>query len=135
MSTFKLSYLGDAWYELWCRQYALAHNQHAGTVHRQVVQLVRCQTQTRLMKAFLPYLSKEEYDIFRRGKNSKHLSCPPHATMAEYRLATGFECLVGAWYLQNQSQRFEELIHQKTIHELFQEILVFDISEEKEIAL
>ena len=108
-STFTLSYLGDAWYELWCRRFVIQQTQNSALVHAQVVNLVRCQTQSALSQKILPLLTQEECDVFQRGKNHRHLSAPKHATKKDYRAATGFECLVGYWYLTHQIERFETL--------------------------
>ena len=109
-SSFSLSYIGDAFYGLWCRQKILLRYQNRKRVHQQVVQWVRCQTQSHLVNLIHPFLTLEERNIFRQGRNNKVCSIPKHATVREYRYATGFECLVGYWYLCNQTNRFEELM-------------------------
>jgi len=49
-SSFSLAYLGDAFFELWCRQKILQRVQNRRLVHQHVVQWVRCQTQAQLAK-------------------------------------------------------------------------------------
>ena len=110
-SSFSLAYLGDAFYELWCRQKILQSVQNRRLVHLHVVQWVRCQTQARLAKLIQPNLTVKEFKIYRQGRNSKTVSPPKHATIREYRSATGFECLVGYWYLEKQANRFEEIMN------------------------
>ncbi|MBF0236314.1 MAG: Mini-ribonuclease 3 [SAR324 cluster bacterium] len=109
-SSFSLSYLGDAWYELWCRHYILRQCSSARNVHPRVVAMVRCQTQAEIMRLILPLLTLDEEIVFKRGKNVKPQTCPRHASVKDYRFATGFECLLGYWYVQNNTNRFEELI-------------------------
>lgn len=104
-SSFELSYIGDAFYELWCRQEVLKLVKKPKDVQLKVVHMVRCQTQARLAALLLPILTEEETKIYRRGKNSK-IVCPKHASMKEYREATGFECIVGYWFLNNDLERF-----------------------------
>ncbi|MGK5093789.1 ribonuclease III domain-containing protein [Deltaproteobacteria bacterium TL4] len=130
-STFALAYLGDAWYELWCRNYVLSVIQKPSKVHKCVVGLVRCQTQSKLMREILPFLNDEERLIYRRGKNLKPLGCPKHATVEDYRIATGFECLIGAWYLQENTQRFEKLLEQESIRHWFAEKLLTTTDKER----
>ena len=122
-SSFTLSYLGDAFFELWCRQNILQRVQNRKTVHLHVVQWVRCQTQAQLSKLLQPYLTTEEEMIFRQGRNSKTISPPKHAAIKEYRAATGFECLVGYWYLKKQTKRFEELMSQEKVKEYLESFL------------
>ena len=55
-------------------------------------------------------LSEEELRIFKRGRNAQSYTKAKHASMADYRMATGFEALVGYLYLSGQSERMMELI-------------------------
>ena len=50
LSSFSLSYIGDAIFELWCRQKILSRFQNRKIVHSNVVQWVRCQTQAKIAK-------------------------------------------------------------------------------------
>ena len=122
-SSFSLAYLGDAIYELWCRQKILQRLKNRRLVHLYVVQWVRCQTQSRLAELIYPLLNTEEEIIYRQGRNSKTISPPKHAVIKDYRAATGFECLVGYWYLEKQTMRFEELMHRSEIVECLESVL------------
>ncbi len=122
-SSFSLSYLGDAFYELWCRQKILQLLQNRKQVHQSVVQFVRCQTQARLVHLIMPHLTDEEKNIFRQGRNNKVVSLPKHAFTREYRAATGFECLVGFWYLGKEIKRFEKLMSQTEVQEYLETVL------------
>ena len=122
-SSFSLAYLGDAFFELWCRQKILQRVQNRRLVHQHVVQWVRCQTQAQLAKLIEPHLTVEEGNIFRLGRNGKTISPPKHATIREYRAATGFECLVGYWYLEKQIIRFEEMMNQAEVLEYLELVL------------
>ena len=122
-SSFSLSYLGDAFYELWCRQEILQRLKNRKQVHKHVVQWVRCQTQASLVNMIMPHLTVEEKNIFRQGRNSKVVSIPKHASMREYRAATGFECLVGFWYLVNDIKRFEKLMSQTEVLEYLESVI------------
>ncbi len=123
ISTFTLSYLGDAWYELWCRRMVLSLMQKPEFVHEGVTHLVCCQAQARVIKAIEPLLNQEEQDVFRRGKNRKALTCPKNASIKDYRAATGFECLVGYWYLTENTKRFTHLMQRETVQNLIQQKL------------
>lgn len=131
---FTLAYTGDAYYELWCRQKVLfqenGNPQNPKTIHRQVVQLVRCQTQSKLMQLLLQHLSSEEFLVFKRGKNSKVLSAPKHASIKEYRVSTGFECLVGYWYLSNNLKRYEKLMELDVVKAFMDSLIQLKLSSE-----
>ena len=122
-SSFSLSYLGDAFFELWCRQKILQRLKNRRLVHLHVVQWVRCQTQASLALLIHPLLNTEEEIIYRQGRNSKTISPPKHAAIKDYRAATGFECLVGYWYLEKQTKRFEELMNRSEIVECLESVL------------
>lgn len=119
---FRLSYLGDAWYELWVREYVTHQVYPANQAHQQVTQLVCCQTQAQFADLLYEHLTKEEQAIFRRGQNKKLSSAPRHATMQQYRMSTAFECVIGYWYLSHQTERFFEIIELPTIRAMFEEM-------------
>ena len=55
-------------------------------------------------------LTEEELSYFKRGRNAKTVSMAKHATMHDYRHATGFEALMGYLYLTDQMKRMIDLI-------------------------
>ena len=122
-SSFSLSYLGDAFYELWCRQKILQLLQNRKQVHQSVVQFVRCQTQAGLVHLIMPHLTDEEKNIFRKGRNNRVVSLPKHAFTREYRAATGFECLIGFWYLGKEINIFEKLMSQTEVQKYLESVL------------
>ena len=106
---------------MWRRQNILLRFQNRKRVHLHVVQWVRCQTQTHLAQLIQPFLTLEEKNIFRHGRNNKVFSSPKHASIGEYRAATGFECLVGYWYLCKQLNLFEELMLKSEVVEYLEQ--------------
>ena len=56
-------------------------------------------------------LTDEEMDLFKRGRNSGHLSAPRSATISEYRTATGFEAVLGYLHLCGNKDRINELLY------------------------
>ena len=77
---------------------------------RRPAKLVRAQAQSEMIDLLLPYLSEEETDIYRRGRNAKSPTMAKNATMTDYRKATGFEALMGYLYLKDEFERMVELI-------------------------
>ena len=123
LSYFSLSYMGDALFEVWCRQKILLRFQNRKQVHNSVVQWVRCQTQAKIAMAIEPIMTVEEKKVYSRGRNGKVISPPKHSSIREYRAATGFECLVGYLYFKKETRRFEELMNKKDVLELMESIL------------
>ena len=122
-SSFTLAYLGDACYELWCRKLVLSRIQNRGRVHRNVVQLVRCRSQSLLVRVLLPLINENEMKVYQKGRNSRPHSVPSYANVAEYRKATGFECLVGYWFLNGEEERFERLMNQDAVRLVIESFL------------
>ena len=52
-------------------------------------------------------LDEEEMYIFKRGRNAKSATVPKNANVRDYRMATGFEALVGYLYLIGDKKRLE----------------------------
>ena len=122
-SSFTLAYLGDACYELWCRKLVLSRINNRGRVHRNVVQLVCCRSQSFLVGVLLPLLNDLEMKVYLKGRNSRPHSVPSYAKVGEYRKATGFECLVGFWFLNGEEARFERLMNQDTVRLVIESLL------------
>ena len=63
-----------------------------------------------MIEALLPFLTEEETEIYRRGRNAKSPTMAKNATVADYRKATGFEALMGWLYLRDEFERLVELV-------------------------
>ena len=48
--------------------------------------------------------------MFKRGRNANSPTVAKHATVSDYRKATGFEALMGYLYLTGNMKRLTELI-------------------------
>ena len=110
-SPLTLAYIGDGIYDLIIRSLVVAKgNTRAGELHKRTSQLVKAKTQAELIEVLLPFLTEEEADIYRRGRNAKSPTMAKNATMSDYRKATGFEALMGYLYLKDEFERIVELV-------------------------
>ena len=80
-------------------------------IHRKASSLVKASAQSAIMEKIEEHLTQEEHDIYRRGRNAHSPTMAKHATMADYRRATGFEALMGYLYLKEEYTRMLTLIH------------------------
>lgn len=106
-----LAYIGDGIYELMVRSYMV--NQVRGSmndINRNVIRLVKATSQAYAVRTLEPELTETEVRIVKRGRNQKNVSVPKNTPVAEYKLATGFEALLGYLYLDGQEARLEELV-------------------------
>lgn len=105
-----LAYLGDCVLELCVREHLVeAGLSTSGHLNAAALQYVRASAQAEAMKRLLPHLSEEEEAYFRRGRNLGHTNVPKHATVSEYRAATGMEVLLGYLHVTGQEERIQEL--------------------------
>ena len=110
ISNLGLAHVGDGVYELMCRAYLCSKGDHTvKNLHKDSVQLVKAPTQAAFADKIKPFLTEEELDYFRRGKNAHTHAAPKSASRAEYAKATGLEALFGALYLLGRAQRLNEL--------------------------
>jgi len=110
-SPLALAYLGDAVLELAVREfYVKRANKQAQKYHKEVTGVVSAISQAEFMDAIEETLLEDEAAVYHRGRNTSVHSKAKHASMAEYKKATGFEALIGYLYLSGQRARMEELI-------------------------
>lgn len=110
-SPLTLAYIGDGVYELVIRTILVKRgNCPVNKLHHRASMLVRASAQSDMAKGLLPMLTPEEGKVFRRGQNAHSATMAKHATVADYRRATGFEALMGWLYLTRQWERMMELV-------------------------
>lgn len=110
ISNLGLAHVGDGVYELMCRAHLCCKGDHTvKNLHKDSVQLVKAPTQAAFADKIKPFLTEEETDFFRRGKNAHTHAAPKSASRAEYAKATGLETLFGALYLLGRTERLQEL--------------------------
>lgn len=106
-----LAYIGDGIYELIIRTILVDRgNRQAGVLHKKASNYVKASAQAAMIAELQEELSEEELQIYKRGRNAKTVTMAKHATMHDYRAATGFEALMGYLYLTDQMKRMIDLI-------------------------
>ena len=103
-----LAFLGDTVFDLFLRtKIVLTERTSPKGMHLHASQFARAGAQARMDR-----LSEEEQDTLRRGRNAKVHTIPKHAEVADYKMATGFEAMLGMLYLQKKEDRLWELLCQ-----------------------
>ena len=111
-SPLTLAYIGDAIFELVIRTVLVERkNTQPEKLHKAATNIVKAETQARMIEALKDSLTPEEMSAYKRGRNAKAVTRAKNATMADYRKATGFEALMGYLYLKGDMERMIELIH------------------------
>lgn len=110
-SPLTLAYIGDGVYELIIRTLVINHgNKAVNRLHRKSSSLVKAETQAIIMKEIQDELTEAELAIYKRGRNAKSATMAKNATVTDYRIATGFEALMGYLYITEQFYRMVDLV-------------------------
>ncbi|MBR1749472.1 MAG: ribonuclease III [Ruminococcus sp.] len=104
--------MGDAVYEQLVRdELVISANMPVRKLHSLTVRKVCAEYQSKAAHLLIDkgVLTEAEQDILRRGRNAGGINAPKHSSVADYRAATGLECLFGFLHLTSQDNRAREL--------------------------
>lgn len=119
LSPVALAYLGDAVYELYIRSRYLLPPKRIESYHRQVVAMVRAESQAQLLRSIEPQLTDTELVILRRGRNAAS-GGPKRVSPEIYQQATSLETLMGYLYLTDP-ERLTQLLAQLELDPILKE--------------
>lgn len=108
-----LAYVGDGIYEVEIRTYLIKGGQvKVDALHKAATKYVSAKAQAKIVGELLNMgvLHQEEIDVYRRGKNRKVTSKPKNTDVMIYKVATGFEAMIGFIYLKGDLNRVRELV-------------------------
>lgn len=115
LSPLVLAYIGDAVFELHVREKLVGGvKEPVHALHDLAVSLVQARAQAGILRRLEPFLTDEERDIVRRGRNAKSGVAPRHADVRDYLHSTGFEALIGFLYLDGRKERLNEILELST---------------------
>lgn len=125
MNPLALAYIGDAIYEIFIRTYIVSKNKETcvNKLHKKTIQFVKASAQSYFIREIQEYLNEEEIKVFKRGRNTKSNTSAKNASIQDYRMATGFEAVIGYLYLLNKDERLEEIMklvinsYEKSLHD------------------
>lgn len=109
LNPLQLALIGDGVYELFIRNSILSNNLElsAHKIHIKAIGYVKAKSQSIIMHEIEKFLTEDESYIYKRGRNAKSATVPKNADVREYRMATGFEALVGYLYLIGNTERLD----------------------------
>ena len=113
-SPLTLAYIGDAVYEVYIRKYVLG-DAPAGVnrMNRRVIRYVCADGQAKIAKELIKgFLSEDEIKLLKRGRNNTKTPKPRGSSPVDYKMATGFEALIGYLHLNGNVKRLEEIIRE-----------------------
>ena len=111
-----VAYLGDAVYELHIRNYLLNSGFYDnGVLQKKSLEYVSAKSQRHILEELInnKFLNEQELEYIRIGRNAKGARCKNN-DIVTYRIATGLEYLFGKLYLNQETERINEIIKQIT---------------------
>ena len=112
LNPLQLALIGDGVYEVFIRNYILSENAglSAHKIHVKAIQYVKAKAQSDIINALEGELKEDELYIYKRGRNAKSATVPKNADVRDYRMATGFEALVGYLHLIGDYERLNYIL-------------------------
>ena len=111
LSPLTWAYVGDAVYEQYIRHHLVKNtNLKPHKLHIESIKYVKASQQAKILNKIEKFLTEEEKEIVRRGRNTKNHHLPKNANVADYSHSTAFEALIGYLYLTKQEKRMNEIL-------------------------
>lgn len=107
-----LAFIGDAVMTLWVREYLVNKGyQKPNDLQKMTSQYVSAKAQANYLTTLMDrnFFDEDELEIIKRGRNAQTKTIAKNADMITYRLATGFEAIVGYYHLSGQCGKLEKL--------------------------
>ncbi|MDD3946736.1 MAG: ribonuclease III domain-containing protein [Clostridia bacterium] len=111
MNPAVLSFVGDSVQTLYVRAcLATECGEKACALHRKASSIINATSQAVALKHILASLTETELGVYKRCRNTKKPTSAKNATITDYRIASGFEGVVGYLYLGGFQDRLAELM-------------------------
>lgn len=111
-----LAFIGDAVYSLYVREkLCFSADYKTAELQKRTCEKVSAHGQNELLDKIRPRFTKEEEDIFLRGRNAKKGTRSKSATVAEYNRSTGFEAVIGYLYITGNIERIDQLLQEEEV--------------------
>lgn len=107
MSLYQLSFLGDAVFELLVREYLIGKGiVKLNDLQKFTLNFVTAKRQAYFVESLIKdeFLSLDELDLIRRGRNIKTHKSPKNCDIITYKYATAFEILIGYLYVNDRDR-------------------------------
>lgn len=107
-----LAYIGDAVYELYVREYIMKNShEQVNKLHKKAIKYVSAKSQAYVIENVLSEFSPEIEAIYKRGRNAIANTVPKNTDVITYKMATGFEAVIGFLYLTHNEEKLKQFIY------------------------
>lgn len=110
-----LAYLGDTVYEYYIRKYLIEQKiANVNELQKRAVSYVSAKSQAKFLTSLVEksFLTDEELQVVKRARNHKSHSHPKSCDIITYKIATGFEALIGDLELNGKRDRILEIMNE-----------------------
>lgn len=114
INVLALAYLGDAIYEVYIREYLIKKGIcNVNILQEESIKYVSAKSQACYTEKMIncKFFNEEEINVIYRGRNHKSHKSPKNTDIRTYKMATGFEALIGYLYINNKSERINDIIN------------------------
>ena len=112
LSPLTMAYMGDAVYEQFVRARLIEKysKETPHMLHKRATGIVRASAQAATVAAIFQDMTDAERNIYRRGRNANTSTVPKNVDIGKYRMATGFEAVIGWLYLCGATERLCQIL-------------------------
>lgn len=113
LNPLSLAYMGDAVLDQYVRTHIILKlRAKPNCLHQQAKRFVSAKSQAITLESLMQsdWLTEEELEIVRRGRNAKSHTKAKNTDIQTYRKSSGLEAVIGFLYLDHQSDRLESLL-------------------------
>lgn len=112
LSPLTWAYVGDSVYEVFVRTHLVNKTKlKPHKLHLESIKYVKAKAQADILKKIDKYLTDDEKEIVRRGRNAENHHLPKNACVEDYMYSTAFEALIGYLYLSKKDERLKEILN------------------------
>ena len=107
-----LAFIGDAVMTLYIREKLVKEGyQRPNDLQKMTSQYVSAKAQANYLTQLMDqeFFNEDELEIIKRGRNAQTKTIAKNADVITYRLATGFEAIIGYYYLMNNEDRLGKM--------------------------
>ncbi|WP_010632246.1 Mini-ribonuclease 3 [Sporolactobacillus vineae] len=113
LGSLTLAFMGDAIIETYVREAVIAASKaKIHRLHEQTISYVSAKAQSAFLHELTAagFLTDQEQDIVRKGRNVKPHTVPKNTDVQTYNFSTGFEALIGYLHFAGRKKRIDEIM-------------------------
>lgn len=111
LNPLTLAFVGDAVQSLVLKTNLAFNDKHkVNFLQKEISKKVNATSQSIFIKKILEKLTEDELYIFKRARNTKVHTIAKNSNLSDYKMATGFEAIIGYLYLIGDNDRLTYIL-------------------------